>query len=88
MMEENMIELPRRRTKKGSNTKKMSVSIPEFLVQLIEEEAKIKNKSKSQVITYLIYSGLKAHVGTFRYPTENTIRINYLKRGKIWTIKK
>jgi hypothetical protein len=88
MTEENMIELPRRRTKKGSNTKKMSVTIPEFLVDLIEEEAKLKNKTKSQVMTYLIYSGLKAHVGTFRYPNENTIKTNYLKRGKIWTVKK
>jgi hypothetical protein len=85
-----MIELPKRniRQERSQETERITINIPKFMEEIIEEEAAVKGKSKSLVITYLIYSGLKAHVGTFKYPAENTIMKNYLKRGKIWKIPK
>ncbi len=83
-IEEGFIALPKRRIKKGARTKTITFTLPEFIYDAIEEEAKEKNNSKSQVAAYLIYSGLKAHIGTFLYPKENTIKKNYLKRGRTW----
>lgn len=83
-----MIELPKRnvRNPKSGDTERITINIPKFIDEIIEQEAAEKGKSKSLVATYLIYSGLKAHIGTFKYPAENTIMKNYLKRGKIWKI--
>lgn len=85
-----MIELPKRniRQEKSDETARITINIPQFMEDVIEEEAEIKGKSKSLVITYLIYSGMKAHIGEFKYPADNTIHKNYLKRGKIWKIQK
>jgi len=85
-----MIELPKRniRQERRQDTERITINIPRFLEEIIEEEAAIKGKSKSLVITYLIYSGLKAHIGEFRMPADNTIMKNYLKRGRIWKIPK
>lgn len=85
-----MITLPKRniRQEKSSETHRITISIPNFIDEIIDEEAEIKGKSKSLVITYLIYSGLKAHIGAFKYPADNTIQKNYLKRGKQWKIPK
>ena len=85
--ESNIIEV-RQRTKKGANTVSITLTIPEFLMAVIEEEAKEKGKSLSNVASYLIYSGLKAHIGEFGYPADNTIQRNYMKRGRIWNIAK
>jgi hypothetical protein len=84
---EKMISLPKRRNLKGSNSKKISISMPEFLLSIVDEEMKEKGRSRSQVISYLTYCGLKAHVGLFKLPGENSIMKNYLKRGKIWQMK-
>lgn len=90
-MEENdqheYIEVPRIRQKKGVNTIRISASLPEWLIKVIDEEAKEKNKTRSQVMAYLLYSGLKAHIGNFAYPNENSIHKNYLRRGKTWIMK-
>lgn len=85
-----MIELPKRniRQERSQDTERITINIPKFLDEIIEEEAEIKGKSKSLVITYLIYSGLKAHIGQFKPPTDNSIMINYMKRGKHWKISK
>lgn len=77
-----------KRTRQGAETVTTTFSIPKYLLDIIEEEAATKNKSRSNVITYLVYSGLKAHIGEFRYPSENTIKANWLKRGQMWQIKK
>jgi len=75
------------RTRKGSDTANISITIPDFLLKIIDEEASFKYKSRSQVIAYLVYSGLKAHVSEFRFPSENTINKNYIKRGHTWHIE-
>jgi len=72
------------RLKKGSDLISTSVQLPKFMLNVIADEATFKNKSISQTIVYLIYSGLKAHVGEFKYPNENSINKNYLKRGQKW----
>lgn len=71
------IRLPKR-----GETERMNVSIPNWLIKLIDEEAKEKNKTRSLVAAYLILCGLKAHVGEFKFPANNTIAQNYTKRGK------
>jgi hypothetical protein len=70
--------------KKGINSKRVTITIPQYLLYLVDQEAKEKDKSRSNVISYLILSGLKAHTGEFFNPAKNTIRDNWIKRGKRW----
>ena len=88
MADESKIIEVKQRTRKGAETIPDNVTIPKFLYDVIEEEAKEKGKSFSNVASYLIYSGLKAHIGEFGFPADNTIQKNYLKRGRIWNITK
>jgi hypothetical protein len=62
-----------------------NLSLPEYLLALIKQEAEEKNKSVSLVASYLILAGLKAHVGEFKPPADNSIRRNYEKRGRKWS---
>lgn len=72
------------RMRQGIGTTATNMTLPNYILKLIDEEAKIKGKTRSHVAAYLILSGLKAHVGKFIPPNENTIRENYYKRGQKW----
>jgi hypothetical protein len=76
------------RTQRASTGEPMTtqhISLPEYLLALIREEAREKNKSVSLVASYLILAGLKAHVGEFAPPRDNTILRNYKNRGRKWS---
>lgn len=68
----------------GSGTENITISVPGWIKRVIEEEALAQNKSKSLVVTYLIYCGLKAHIGQFTAPGKNLIRERFVKRGYRW----
>lgn len=78
------VEIKRRYQEKGSQVTKTGVAIPGYLLQWIGQEAKEKGQTRSAVIAYLIYCGLKAHTGEFIPPADNTIKKNYIARGRIW----
>lgn len=88
MTDDEWMELPKinNRMKKSKDTERITINIPKFIDEIIEEEAALKGISKSVVVNYLIYAGLKAHIGSFRMPSDNTIMKNYMKRGKHWKI--
>jgi hypothetical protein len=82
---EGWVKIPKKkRLPMDSNAKPTKVNIPAYLLKIIDEEAKIKGKTRSNVIAYLILAGLKAHVGQFIKPANNTIKENYIKRGGRW----
>jgi hypothetical protein len=85
-MEENEIIITTRgkRQKRGIGTKRINVTLPHYLIWLADQEAKEKDKTRSNVIAYLILSGLKAHTGEFIPPGRNTIKENWIKRGRKW----
>lgn len=85
MSEENLdISGSNLRMKKHSDTERTSAAIPGWLLRLIDEEAQAKGKTRNLVISYLIFCGLKAHVGEFQLPANNTIKENYIRRGRKW----
>jgi hypothetical protein len=82
---EGFVEVKKRkRIIRGTNTRNISVNISEYLMAVIDEEAASKGKTRSNVIDYLIFTGLKAHVGKFILPANNTILENYKRRGNKW----
>lgn len=74
----------RRRQPLGIEGQRISLHLPQWMIEVIDEEAGIMSETRARVIAYLIYSGLKAHTGEFVMPAKNTIRDNWLKRGKRW----
>jgi transcriptional regulator of met regulon len=87
-MDEEFVKIPKKRARKTGENNRITISIPIYIDEIVDEEAREKETSKSVVINYLIYTGLKAHIGQFKPPKDNTIMKNYLKRGKIWKIPK
>jgi hypothetical protein len=82
---DGFVELKKRkRLPVGSKTRNISVNVAEYLLAVIDEEAAIKGKTRSNVIGYLLLAGLKAHIGRFVVPGNNTIKENYKKRGNKW----
>lgn len=74
-----------RRIPQGTGTQSISITIPSWIKSVIEEEAIYRKKSISYVIYYLLYCGLKAHVGEFTAPADNQFKKRYLERGRKWT---
>lgn len=72
------------RQKTGINGKRISLHLPEYLLRLVDEEAKEKQQTRANVISYLVFAGLKAHCDEFRKPANNTIKENWIKRGRRW----
>jgi hypothetical protein len=85
MSEEIIFEELGKRAPAGQEMTTQHISIPKYLLEAIKEEAREKDKSVSLVASYLILAGLKAHVGTFVPPRENTIKKNWLRRGRMWS---
>jgi hypothetical protein len=83
---ERFISIKPRMDDKG-DTREITLTIPDYLVKLIDEEAKTKGHSRSKVACYLIYTSLLAHVHEFQPPFTNTIYQHYKERGKVWHIK-
>jgi len=52
----------------------ISITMPGYLLKIIDREAGIKGKSRSMVIAYLVLTGIKAHAGEFELPANNTLR--------------
>lgn len=77
-------EVVKKRQKIGINGKRISFHIPEYLLRLVDEEANEKGQTRANVMAYLMFAGLKAHCDEFRKPYENTIKKNWIKRGKRW----
>ena len=65
----------------GEQTKRLTLSIPVYLLRMIDAEASARGKSRSMVASYLILCGIKAHLGTFKAPAKNLIK-ERLTRGK------
>jgi hypothetical protein len=76
---------PNKRAPSGQEMTTHHISIPKYLLEAIKEEAREKDKSVSLVASYLILAGLKAHVGTFSPPRDNTIKKNWLRKGRMWS---
>lgn len=74
----------RKRQKIGIKGKRISIHLPEYLLRLVDEEAKEKSQTRANVIAYLVLAGLKAHCDEFRKPLDNTIKESWIKRGKRW----
>lgn len=74
----------KKRQNMGIKGKRISFHMPEYLLRLVDEEAKAKQQTRANVISYLVLAGLKAHCNEFRNPANNTIRENWIKRGKRW----
>jgi hypothetical protein len=74
-----------KRAPSGQEMATQNISLPKYLLDLIKEEAREKDKSVSLVASYLILAGLKAHVGVFIPPANNTIKKNWIKRGRKWS---
>lgn len=86
-METETISIPKlvnKRQKIGINGKRISFHIPEYLLRLVDEEAKEKGQTRANVMAYLMLAGLKAHCDEFRKPSNNTIKQNWIKRGRKW----
>jgi hypothetical protein len=64
----------RRRLKKGANTDTANISIPAYLLKIIDDEAQYRRKSRSMVVTYLVITSLKAHAGEFVPPADNRLK--------------
>lgn len=62
---------------RGSNTRQITITIPQFIFSMVFDEAKYRDLSYSRVISYLILAGIKAHAGKFNLPQDNNIK-------KIW----
>ena len=77
-------EIVKKRQKMGINGVRISLHLPEYLLRLVDEEAKEKEQTRANVISYLVLAGLKAHCDEFRKPSNNTIKQNWIKRGKRW----
>lgn len=77
-------EVVKKRQKMGINGVRISLHLPEYLLRLVDEEAKEKEQTRANVISYLVLAGLKAHCDEFRKPFNNTIKQNWIKRGKRW----
>jgi hypothetical protein len=78
------LDTNQKRNKAGIDYTTRNINLPLWMEKIIRAEAMEKEKSASLVVTYLIYSGLKAHVGEFRPPADNSIMRNYIARGKRW----
>lgn len=77
----------RKRQPMGIDGKRISFVLPPWMLEVIDQEAEIKSETRSKVISYLIYSGLKAHTGEFVSPGRNTIKKNWQDRGRKWGMK-
>lgn len=71
----------------GMGGQRISLHLPQWMIDVIDQEAGTKGETRAKVIAYLIYSGLKAHTGEFIMPGRNTIKASWLKRGKKWGTK-
>jgi len=80
----SLSEAVKKRQKMGINGVRISHHMPEYLLNLVDEEAKEKSQTRANVISYLVLAGLKAHCDEFRKPLKNTIKENWIKRGKKW----
>jgi len=77
----------RKRQPFGIEGQRISLHLPGWILEVIDQEAELKGETRAKVIAYLIYSGLKAHTGRFTKPANNTIKENWEKRGKRWGAK-
>jgi hypothetical protein len=68
----------------GTNVIDIHVSIPRWVWSVIWDEAKLKNETRSRVVSYLLICGLKAHIGEFVPPKDNTLRERYKRNGNSW----
>ena len=82
-MDKEIVQIKRRQPS-GIEGQRISLHLPQWMIEVIDQEAEIKSETRARVIAYLIYSGLKAHTGEFVMPRNNTIKDNWLKRGKRW----
>jgi methyl coenzyme M reductase subunit D len=69
----------------GAGYVNLHAYVESYLMALLTQEADEKNQTVARVLNYLLLCGFKAHAGTFRKPSKNTILENYRKRGNKWT---
>lgn len=88
-MDEIIVTLNNERIRqpRQEKTTNYSVSLPDFLTAFIDKEAEYQGKTRSYVIAYLIFCGLKAHVGEFITPKDNHIKKLYRENGRSWKLK-
>ena len=73
-----------KRQPKGIDAQSKNITLPAYLLAIVDEEASTRKFTRSAVVAYLILCGLKAHIGEFYPPKENTIKEAYIRRGRTW----